>query len=72
MRKADSSMPTDTVFTFTSVTWQGHEFIDATRSPDVWEKTKTTAQKVGSWTTPLLIDIAKTVIKAELKKIGLA
>ena len=50
------------------LTWTGHDFVDSVRSEDTWTKTKSVAHKAGGWTVSLLIDIAKSVIKAEVGK----
>jgi Hypothetical protein (DUF2513) len=53
------------------LTWKGHEFLDTVRDPQIWDKTKRAAKKAGGSTLELLADIAKALIKAELRKIGL-
>lgn len=45
------------------LTWDGHEFADSVRSPEVWAKTKKGAEAVGSITVDLLKDLAKGFIK---------
>lgn len=52
---------------FRGLTWAGHDFIDSIRDDDVWRKTKTQAEKVGSWTVDILSGFAKAVIKAKIK-----
>ncbi|MBB5511138.1 DUF2513 domain-containing protein [Paraburkholderia atlantica] len=44
---------------FRSVSWSGHDFPDSVRSPDVWDKTKTAAAKVGGYTVDILVATAK-------------
>lgn len=52
------------------LTWSGHEFLDATRSPEIWEKAKSGAAKVGSTSLKLLFEIASGYAKAELGRLG--
>ncbi|MDP3459713.1 MAG: DUF2513 domain-containing protein [Hyphomonas sp.] len=49
------------------ITWQGHEFLDATRDAKVWEKTKDAANAVGGWTAGLLKDLATAILKSAIK-----
>lgn len=53
------------------ITWQGHEFIDTVRDPEIWRKTKSGAEKVGSWSMKLLTDIATGFVRAKAQEIGL-
>ena len=48
------------------LTWRGHEYIDATRDPDIWEKTKAKAKIVTSVGVGMFLEIAKAEIKAKL------
>lgn len=50
----------------TKMTWLGHEYLDATRDPDVWEKTKAKAKGVAGVGMGFLFEIAKAEIKAKL------
>jgi hypothetical protein len=51
-----------------SLTWAGHEFLDAARNDTVWNSTKRRITKAGSWTFGLVLE----VLKAEAKRhIGL-
>jgi hypothetical protein len=52
------------------LTWDGHEFLEKIRDPDVWDKTKTAAGKVGSWSLPLLADLALGYAKAKAASLG--
>jgi len=47
--------------------WQGREFLDTIRDPESWTKTKEAAKKVGGVGIELMWDLAKTVVKAEVK-----
>jgi hypothetical protein len=46
--------------------WQGHEFLDAVRDPDVWQKTKEQAKGVASVGLGFLWEIAKAEVKMKL------
>jgi len=48
-------------FGVSSLTWQGHEFLDAIRDETIWKKTKSTIAKKG---LPLVIDVVKDVASA--------
>jgi Hypothetical protein (DUF2513) len=49
------------------ITWEGHEFLDATRTSAVWTQTKQTATAVGGWTVGILKDVAVAIVKKNLK-----
>ena len=53
-------------YIISKVSWEGHEFLDDTRDPDIWEKTKDRAQKVAGVGLGLVWEIAKAEIKARL------
>jgi len=48
-------------FGVSSLTWQGHEFLDKIRDETVWKKTKSTITKKG---LPMAIDVVKDVAAA--------
>ncbi|QRM32483.1 DUF2513 domain-containing protein [Microvirga sp. VF16] len=50
------------------MTWQGHEFLDTVRDPEIWRKTKAGASKVGSVGVDLLWGLAKEYVRAEIKE----
>jgi len=54
---------------FRSLTWAGHDFLDATRDHTVWQKTKETATRAGGFSVDLLLGIAKEVIKQNVAKL---
>ena len=39
--------------------WLGHEFLDATREPERWERTKEIAQQAGGVPFQIMVDFAK-------------
>ncbi len=49
------------------LTWEGREFLDAIRGDSVWTKTKMHAEKIGGVGLGFMREIAKGVIKHELK-----
>jgi Hypothetical protein (DUF2513) len=53
------------------LTWEGHEFIEKIRDPEIWTKTKAGATKVGSWSIKLISDIAAGIIKAKAAELGI-
>ena len=55
-----------------NLTWAGHEFLDTVRDPDVWQRTKDGAKKVGNFSMPFLLDLGKAYAKHVAKeKLGL-
>ncbi len=53
------------------LTWDGHDFLDSVRDPEVWRKTKERASVAGGWGIDLLTDIAKATAREALSKVGL-
>lgn len=53
------------------LTWQGHEFVDEVRDPEIWRKTKEGAEKVGSWSIKLLGELAAGFVRAKAAELGL-
>ena len=54
-----------------SLTWSGHEFLEKTRDPEIWEKTKSAAGKVGSFSFPLIMELAAGYMKAKATALGI-
>lgn len=48
------------------LTYRGHEFLDAVRDPEIWRKTKSTAQKAGGAGISFLWEIAKAELRIRL------
>jgi Hypothetical protein (DUF2513) len=48
------------------LTWQGHEFLDAVRDPEIWRKTKERAKAITTVGVSLLWEIAKAEIRTKL------
>jgi hypothetical protein len=53
------------------ITWAGHEFLDTVRDPEIWRKTKSGAEKLGSWTIKLLGEMASGFIRMRAQELGL-
>ena len=50
------------------LSWEAHDFVDATRDEAVWERTKQGALKAaGGWTVNLLADLAKAIAKKQIE-----
>lgn len=54
-------------FMFRSLTWEGHDFLDSIRDPEIWAKTKTGAAAAGGFTVDLLKDLAKGFVKKQIE-----
>nr|WP_272874714.1 DUF2513 domain-containing protein [Roseomonas haemaphysalidis] len=55
-----------------SITWQGYEFLDAVRDPEIWKKTKAGVKSVGTASVAIIWEIAKGYAKqAAQTKLGL-
>jgi hypothetical protein len=50
------------------LTWQGHEFIETVRDPEVWKRTKEGASKAGNFGLEFVIEIAKAYGKHVAKE----
>lgn len=53
------------------MSWEGHEFLDKIRDPEIWSKTKEGASKLGSWSVKLLGEMATGYIKIKATELGL-
>jgi len=53
------------------ISWEGYEFLDKVRDPEIWKKTKEGASKLGSWSVRLLGEIASGYIKLKADEIGI-
>jgi len=54
--------------TFERLTWEGHDYLDAVRDPEIWKKTKQGAEAAGSFTFDIVKELAKALIKAQIAK----
>jgi len=48
------------------LTWDGHEFLDGIRDPDIWNKTKKRVEGLASVTLKVVAAIAEAEIKRKL------
>lgn len=55
--------------TISSLTWQGHQFLDTIRDPKVWATTKKIASKLESVSITILSNIATGVINHFIDKV---
>ncbi|WP_289068957.1 DUF2513 domain-containing protein [Faecalibaculum rodentium] len=51
-----------------SLTWIGHEYLDNIREPEVWSKSKSIANRVGSVSLKYMSDIASQVVASLIAK----
>jgi hypothetical protein len=49
-----------------TLTWQGHEFIDAMRDDTIWNKAKSGALKAGGWTLHTLLSFGVAELRVKL------
>ncbi|MCP3655421.1 MAG: DUF2513 domain-containing protein [Herbaspirillum sp.] len=54
--------------TYAGLTWEGHDFLDAVRSPEIWNKTQDSARAAGGFTVDLLKDLAKGLVKKQIEE----
>ena len=47
----------------------GHEFLESIRDPDVWQKTKEGANRIGSFGIDLIKNLAKGYLKTKIKNL---
>lgn len=48
--------------------WAGHDFLDSIRDDKIWAQTKEGASSAGGFTVDILRDLAKGLIKTQIKK----
>jgi hypothetical protein len=54
------------------LTWEGHDFLESVRDPEIWRKTKSGVQRVGNASIEFVWEIAKAYGKHVVKeKLGL-
>lgn len=49
------------------LTWQGHDFLDKVRDPEIWHATKEGAKKAGGFSLELLGALAKGFLKKKIE-----
>jgi len=52
---------------FRRLTWGGHDFVDAVRDEDIWNKTKAGALAAGGFSFDLVKDLAKGFIRKKVE-----
>lgn len=52
---------------FRRLTWAGHDFVDAVRDEDIWNKTKEGALAAGGFSFDLVKDLAKGFIRKKVE-----
>lgn len=50
------------------IKWKGYEFLDASRSEGIWEKTKETMETTGTWGLGVAISTAVMIAQETIKK----
>lgn len=55
-----------THISISSLTYDGHNFLDAIRDKSVWMKTKDKASKLSSVSLPILFEIGTSILKEKL------
>lgn len=55
-------------FDVTSITWNGHKFLDTIRDPKIWKTTKNVASHLESISITLLSNIASNVLESYIQK----
>lgn len=50
------------------LTWQGSDYLDAIRDPEIWSKTKSGAAAAGGFTIEILRDLAIGLVKHKIKQ----
>tara|TARA_R110002072_G_scaffold163702_1_gene316536 strand:+ start:76 stop:459 length:384 start_codon:yes stop_codon:yes gene_type:complete len=52
-----------------SITWAGYEFLETVRDDEIWREAKNVAQKAGGFSIEILGEIAKGLIKTQIKRL---
>ena len=50
------------------LTWEGHDFLDTVRDPEVWKRTKAGALAIGGWTFGMLKEFGVAYLKQVAKE----
>ena len=48
------------------LTLSGHDFLDASKDKDIWDKSQQRLKKVASWTLPIVLEVMKDEVKKQL------
>lgn len=60
---------TGSSITISRLTWDGHDFLDSVKDNNVWAKTKGYLKDVGGVGIDVLKDVAKAVVKDQIKQV---
>ncbi|HCB75748.1 MAG TPA: hypothetical protein DEP91_06180 [Sphingomonas bacterium] len=55
-------------FAMVRLTWEGADFLDAVRDPEVWRKTQEGVKAVGSFSFDLMKALAKGFVQKQIEK----
>ncbi len=50
------------------ITWDGHEYLETIRDPEIWKETKACAESIGSFGIETIKSIATGFVKTKLKQ----
>lgn len=64
--KFDFYLDGEAFITISSITYEGHSFLDSIRDEKVWRKTKEAASKVSSVSLPILKELGLSILKSQL------
>jgi hypothetical protein len=53
---------------FSSITWAGHDYMDAVRDDEIWKSTKDTLTETGGFTLDLAKALAKGLVKKQVER----
>jgi Hypothetical protein (DUF2513) len=68
--ETDPEKPIGTwILRFRQISWQGREFLDTVRDPEIWAKTKKGAEEAKGFTIDLLKDLAKGLVKKQIEEL---
>lgn len=60
--------PTMQMPIISKLSWQGHDFLDTVRDPEIWRETKEGVKKAGGFCLELLGALAKGLIKRKIEE----
>ncbi len=54
------------IYSISSLTWDGHQFLDNIRDNDIWKETKSKVSKITSVSLPIIQQVAAQLIALKL------
>lgn len=51
-----------------TITWNGHEFLDTIRDPEIWRRTRESARRAGGFSLDIVKGLAKGFIRKKLEE----